>query len=47
MITIGPASSLWWIVAWAVIGRVGLGFAKAAGASNNILVTENFSTPGN
>ena len=28
-------------------GRVGLGFAKAAGASNNIVVTENFSTPGN
>jgi len=26
-------------------GRVGLGFAKAAGASSNILVTENFSTP--
>ena len=26
MITVGPASSLWWIVAWAVIGRIGLGF---------------------
>ena len=26
MVTIGPASSLWWIVAWAVIGRIGLGF---------------------
>ena len=26
MLTIGPASSLWWIVAWAVIGRIGLGF---------------------
>lgn len=26
MITVGPASSLWWIVSWAVIGRIGLGF---------------------
>jgi EmrB/QacA subfamily drug resistance transporter len=26
MLTVGPASSLWWIVAWAVIGRIGLGF---------------------
>ena len=26
MIGIGPASSLWWIVAWAVLGRIGLGF---------------------
>ncbi|MEP7101616.1 MAG: DHA2 family efflux MFS transporter permease subunit [Burkholderiales bacterium] len=26
MITIAPASSIWWIVAWAVIGRIGLGF---------------------
>ena len=25
MVTIGPASSLWWITAWAVIGRIGLG----------------------
>ena len=26
MISVGPASSLWWIVAWALIGRIGLGF---------------------
>nr|WP_082549190.1 MFS transporter [Rhizobacter sp. Root404] len=26
MVTVGPASSLWWIVAWAVVGRIGLGF---------------------
>lgn len=26
MITVGPANSLWWIVSWAVIGRIGLGF---------------------
>lgn len=26
MVTIGIATSLWWIVAWAVIGRIGLGF---------------------
>ena len=26
MVTVGPASSLWWIVSWAVIGRIGLGF---------------------
>ena len=26
MVTVGPASSLWWIVAWSVIGRIGLGF---------------------
>jgi EmrB/QacA subfamily drug resistance transporter len=26
MVTIGTASSLWWIVAWAIIGRIGLGF---------------------
>lgn len=26
MVTIGVATSLWWIVAWAVIGRIGLGF---------------------
>ena len=26
MVTVGAASSLWWIVAWAIIGRIGLGF---------------------
>lgn len=26
MVTVGTASSLWWIVAWAIIGRIGLGF---------------------
>jgi MFS family permease len=26
MVTVGLASSLWWIVAWAIIGRIGLGF---------------------
>jgi len=26
MITVGPASALWWIIAWALIGRIGLGF---------------------
>ena len=26
MVTVGPASSLWWIIAWAVVGRIGLGF---------------------
>ena len=26
MVTVGPASSLWWIIVWAAIGRVGLGF---------------------
>jgi len=26
MVTVGVASSLWWIVAWAIIGRIGLGF---------------------
>jgi MFS family permease len=26
MVTVGPSSSLWWIVWWAVIGRIGLGF---------------------
>ncbi|HWH83756.1 MAG TPA: DHA2 family efflux MFS transporter permease subunit [Burkholderiaceae bacterium] len=26
MVTVGPQSSLWWIVAWAIIGRIGLGF---------------------
>jgi EmrB/QacA subfamily drug resistance transporter len=26
MVTVGAASSLWWIVVWAIIGRIGLGF---------------------
>jgi EmrB/QacA subfamily drug resistance transporter len=26
MVTVGAASSLWWIVAWAIVGRIGLGF---------------------
>jgi EmrB/QacA subfamily drug resistance transporter len=26
MVTVGTASSLWWIVAWAIVGRIGLGF---------------------
>ncbi|MDE2095126.1 MAG: MFS transporter, partial [Burkholderiales bacterium] len=26
MVSVGPATSLWWIVLWAVIGRIGLGF---------------------
>lgn len=26
MVSVGPVTSLWWIVLWAVIGRVGLGF---------------------
>ena len=26
MVTVGIASSLWWIVAWAIVGRIGLGF---------------------
>ena len=26
MVSVGTASSLWWIVAWAIIGRIGLGF---------------------
>lgn len=26
MVSVGIASSLWWIVAWAIIGRIGLGF---------------------
>ena len=26
MVSVGLASSLWWIVAWAIIGRIGLGF---------------------
>jgi EmrB/QacA subfamily drug resistance transporter len=26
MVSVGAASSLWWIVAWAIIGRIGLGF---------------------
>jgi EmrB/QacA subfamily drug resistance transporter len=26
MVTVGTASSLWWIVVWAIIGRIGLGF---------------------
>ena len=25
MVTVGPATSLWWIVVWAIIGRIGLG----------------------
>lgn len=25
MITVGPAGSIWWIIAWAFIGRIGLG----------------------
>ncbi|HEY8709339.1 MAG TPA: DHA2 family efflux MFS transporter permease subunit, partial [Burkholderiaceae bacterium] len=26
MVSVGPVTSLWWIVLWAVIGRIGLGF---------------------
>jgi EmrB/QacA subfamily drug resistance transporter len=26
MVTVGKATSLWWIVVWAIIGRIGLGF---------------------
>ena len=26
MVTVGTASSLWWIVLWAIVGRIGLGF---------------------
>jgi EmrB/QacA subfamily drug resistance transporter len=26
MVSVGPTTSLWWIVLWAVIGRIGLGF---------------------
>ncbi|MBC8055902.1 MAG: DHA2 family efflux MFS transporter permease subunit [Rhizobiales bacterium] len=26
MVTVGPASALWWIIAWAIVGRIGLGF---------------------
>lgn len=26
MVTVGPASALWWTVAWAIVGRIGLGF---------------------
>ena len=26
MVSVGTASSLWWIVVWAIIGRIGLGF---------------------
>ena len=26
MVTVGAATSIWWIVAWAIVGRIGLGF---------------------
>jgi len=26
MVTVGPTSSLWWIIVWAALGRIGLGF---------------------
>ena len=26
VLVVGAATSIWWIVAWAIVGRIGLGF---------------------